>query len=275
MTENPPANGQPDPDEIQGRIQQLGKQRILETPQMLEFHQWLDGKRLLREPCRVVGESRTGKTIGCDTYRLKQKVKQVPGEAPHIPVVYWLCSENLTATNLFIGLLENLQYQVTRGRVRDLRERTYHVLASCEVEMLILDEAQRATAPAMSEIRDIADEVGISVVLVGTDRLNAVLHRDEQVLYRFLAAYRFGRLETDDLLEMTALWEEHVLQLPEPSDLTGIKAQALLLKATRGYIGVLDRILCGAATQALLQGKKRIDLPLLQQAAKEYSITAR
>ena len=263
MTERSPENGQPDPDEIEDRIRQLGKLRILETPQMLEFHRWLDGKRLSREPCRVVGESRTGKTIGCDTYRLKQKVTQVPGEAPRIPVAYWLCSENLTATTLFLGLLENLQYQVTQGRVRDLRQRTYHVLESCEVEMLILDEAQRAPAPAMSEIRDIADELEIAVVLVGTDRLNAVLQRDEQVLYRFLGAYRFSRLGAEELLEMTALWEEHVLQLPEPSDLTSAKAQSMLLKATRGYIGVLDRILCGAAKEALQQGKQHIDLRLV------------
>ena len=71
---------------------------------------------------------------------------------------------------------------------------------------------------------------------------------------------------------MTALWEEHVLQLPEPSNLIRAKAQHLLLQATRGYIGVLDQILCDAAIRALQLGKPRIELPILRQVVKECSL---
>jgi DNA transposition AAA+ family ATPase len=92
--------------------------------------------------------------------------------------------------------------------------------------MIIFDEAQRVSAQAMSEIRDISDILEIAVVLVGTDRLNAVINRDEQVLYRFLSAYRFSRLGSEELQEMTALWEEHVLQLPEPPNLANPKPRA-------------------------------------------------
>jgi DNA transposition AAA+ family ATPase len=82
---------------------------------MVEFHTWLDGKRLARQSCRVIGESRTGKTVSCDTYHLKSKVTQRPGEAPIIPVMYWHCRENLSVSSLFVGLLERaLQYQATR-----------------------------------------------------------------------------------------------------------------------------------------------------------------
>ena len=258
---------------VDERIRQLGRRRVLELPQMLEFHMWLDGKRLARQSCRVVGESRTGKTVSCDTYRLKSKVTQTPGSAPTIPVMYWHCPEKLSVSSLFVGLLESLQYQATRGRIPELRERVYHVLRNCQVEMIIFDEAQRATAQAMSEIRDISDILEIAVVLVGTDRLNAVINRDEQVLYRFLSTYRFSRLGHEELQEMTALWEEHVLQLPESSDLTNVKAYNLLLQATRGYIGVLDQILCEAAIRALQRGQNRIDLPLLRQVVKECSLS--
>jgi len=262
----------PDSADINEQIRRLGKRRILELPQMLDFHTWLDGKRLARQSCRVVGESRTGKTISCDTYRLKCKVTQTSGEPPHISVLYWHCPENLSVSRLLTGLLELLQYQATQGRIPDLRERVYHVLGSCQVEMLILDEAQRVNAQAMSEIRDISDILEIAVVLVGTDRLNAVIQRDDQVLYRFLSAYRFSRLDTEELREMTALWEEHILQLPEPSNLTNDKAQRLLLQATRGYIGVLDQILCEATIRTLQMRKPRITLPTLSQVVKECSL---
>jgi len=259
-------------DDVNERIRQLGRRRVLELPQMVEFHTWLDGKRLARRSGRVVGESRTGKTVSCDTYHLKCKVIQRPGEAPIIPVMYWHCHDKLSVSSLFVGLLESLQYQATRGRIPELRERVYHVLRSCQVEMIIFDEAQRATTQAMSEMRDISDLLNISVVLVGTDRLNIVIQRDEQVLYRFLSAYRFSRLGSEELQEMTALWEKYVLQLPETSDLTNVKAQSLLLQATRGYIGVLDQILCEAAIRALQRGQKRIELPLLRQVVKECSL---
>jgi hypothetical protein len=66
----------------------------------------LDGKRLARRSCRVVGESRTGKTVNCNTYRLKSKVVQIPGQPPTIPVVYWHSPEELSVSGLFVGLLQ-------------------------------------------------------------------------------------------------------------------------------------------------------------------------
>lgn len=271
MSTEPSKVKQPEIIDIKEKIRQLGARRILEVPQMLQFHNWLDGKRLARQSCRVVGESRTGKTINCDTYRLKSKVTQTPGQAVTIPVVYWHCPEKLSVSSLFVGLLDSLHYQATRGRIPELRERVYHVLRSCQVEMIIFDEAQRASTQALSEIRDISDLLEIAVVLVGTDRLNAVIQRDEQVLYRFLSAYRFSRLSAEELREMTALWEEHVLQLPEPSQLTSTKAQNLILQATQGYIGVLDQILCEAAIRSLQLGQFRIELSTLKQVVKECS----
>ncbi|KAI9129909.1 TniB family NTP-binding protein [Acaryochloris sp. CCMEE 5410] len=94
-----------------------------------------------------------------------------------------------------------------RGRIPELRERLYNVLSNCGVEMLILDEAQRLTERAISEARDISDKLEISVVLVGTDRLNAVLSWDEQVKYRFLLTYHMPRLNSEELRETTALWK--------------------------------------------------------------------
>jgi DNA transposition AAA+ family ATPase len=258
----------PDPDDMEERIRQLGKKRVLVVPQMLDFHLWLDGKRLARRSCRVVGESRTGKTVNCNTYRLKSKVVQVIGQPPNIPVVYWQSPEDLSVSGLFVGLLQRLNYQATQGRIPDLRERLYQVLRGCQVEMIIFDEAQRIPKKALSEIRDISD-LEIAVVLVGTDRLNTVLRLDEQVKKRFKPCYRFNNLSTDECREMTALWEEHVLQLPEPSNLTAAKAQNMLFPATQGCIGLLDQVLCEAGIRAIQTGKPRVDLDILKQVIAE------
>ncbi|KAI9130216.1 hypothetical protein [Acaryochloris sp. CCMEE 5410] len=58
-----PIEEQAEPIDVEEQIRQLGKRRILELPQMTRFHTWLDAKRLTRQSCRVVGESRTGKRL--------------------------------------------------------------------------------------------------------------------------------------------------------------------------------------------------------------------
>jgi hypothetical protein len=87
-----------------------------------------------------------------------------------------------------------------------------------------------------------------------------------------LPTYRFSRLNNEELREMTALWEEHVLPFSEPSQLTSSKAQDLLQQVTRGYIGVLDRVLCEAAIRSLQLGQNKIELTTLRQVVKECSV---
>ena len=43
--------------------------------------------------------------------------------------------------------------------------------------MLIIDEADRLKPKTFAEVRDIFDKLEIAVVLVGTDRLDAVIKR--------------------------------------------------------------------------------------------------
>jgi DNA transposition AAA+ family ATPase len=131
--------------------------------------------------------------------------------------------------------------------------------------MIILDEAHRISLKALSEIRDISDLLQIAVVLVGTDRLNAVLGQDEQIQNRFFLSYQFTKLNADELKEMTAFWEQHVLQMPEPSKLNVARVQSLLLRSTRGYIGLLDKVLREAAIRALMSGQRSIGLDLLKE----------
>ena len=256
--------------DIGKNIERLQRRCIVELEVMGQFHRWLDDKRICRQACRVIGDSRTGKTFACDAYRLKSVVKQGNGSAPIIPVIYWHATTETGQRDLFVGLLEHLKYGVRRGTIAELRERVYRLLKTCQVEMIILDEAHRLRPKTLSEIRDLFDIVGISVVLVGTDRLDAVVGRDEQVRNRFIACYRFDRFDTQALQETTAIWEKYVLKLPQPSNLTSPPMQKILAVSTRGYLGVLDEILRNAAWRALQAGQLRIDVSLLSQVAAEY-----
>lgn len=173
-------------------------------------------------------------------------------------------------TNGSVGKLA--EYRVVSGTISDLRARTYRLLKTktCQVEMIILDEAHRFRPKTFSELRDIFDRLNIAVVLVGTDRLDAVVRRDEQVHHRFMACHRFHRLDSQALEATTAIWEAYVLKLPHPSNLTSAPMQKILGAATRGYLGLLDARLRNAARRALLLKRSHIDINLLTQAAAEY-----
>jgi DNA transposition AAA+ family ATPase len=92
-----------------------------------------------------------------------------------------------------------------------------------------------------------------------------VLGQDEQIQNRFFLSYQFTKLNADELKEMTAFWEQHVLQMPEHSKLNVARVQSLLLRSTRGYIGLLDKVLREAAIRALMSGQRSIGLDLLKE----------
>ncbi len=256
--------------ETQGAITRLQRQCFVELATVQQFHTWLDDKRQCRQGCRVIGDSRTGKTLACDAYRLKYATQSSNGDAPIVPVIYWHATTETGQRELFIGLLEHLNYRITSGTISDLRERVYRLLKVCQVEVIILDEAHRFRPKTFSEVRDIFDRLQIAVVLVGTDRLDAVVRRDEQVHNRFMACHRFHRLDSQALEDTTAIWEAYVLNLPQASNLTSAAMQKVLGVATRGYLGLLDEILRNAARRALLLNHPHIDLNILTQAAAEY-----
>lgn len=256
--------------ESQRQVERLQRHCMVELESIRQFHAWLEDKRHCRQACRVIGDSRTGKTFACNAYRLKYASNQANGDAPIVPVIYWHATTETGQRELFVGLLEHLKYRVTTGTIADLRERVYRLLKACQVEMIILDEAHRFRPKTFSEIRDVFDLLGIAIVLVGTDRLDAVVRRDEQVYNRFMACHRFHRFDSQVLEDTTAIWEEYVLKLPQPSNLTSAPMQKILGATTRGYLGALDEILRNAARRALQSGQSRIEVSLLNQVALEY-----
>ncbi len=239
--------------------------------QVDELFDWLDENRQTRQSCRIVGESRIGKTTSCVSYAKKMK-EQGGRRSPIVPVVYITSPPNVTHStkDLFVKILDELRYRAVRGTIADLRRRTYEVLKACEVEMLIIDEANQIKREAFLDVRNIDEELNIPVVLVGTDRLNTLIRSDEQMWGRFRFCYSFGLLEGEEFIKTLAIWEEKVLKLPVPSNLTSTEMVKILRTATEGYIGHLDAILKKAAVRSLSRGFKRIEKSVLQEVIKTY-----
>ena len=257
-------------EKLQIEIQRLNRKSFIPLQQVEIIHDWLEGKRQSRQSGRVVGESRTGKTMSCDAYRLRHKPRQEAGRPPIVPVAYIQIPQECGAKELFGVILEHLKYQMVKGTVAEIRDRTLRVLKGCGVEMLMIDEADRLKPKTFAEVRDIFDKLEISVILVGTDRLDAVIKRDEQVYNRFRACHRFGKLSGDDFKRTVEIWEKRVLQLPVASNLSSKTMLKTLGEATGGYIGLMDMILRESAIRALKKGLQKVDLETLKEVAGEY-----
>jgi hypothetical protein len=185
-------------------------------------------------------------------------------------LIYLQIPQECGAKELFGVILGHLKYQVTKGTIAEMRDRTLKAMKGCQVEMLIIDEADRFKPKTFAEVRDIFDNLQISVILVGTDRLDTVIKRDEQVYNRFRACYRFGKLSGEDFERTVKIWEQQVLRLPTPSNLTGKTMIETLGEATGGYIGLMDMILREAAIRSLKKGLTKIDLKTLKEVTEEY-----
>ncbi|MBD1933357.1 MULTISPECIES: TniB family NTP-binding protein [Cyanophyceae] len=257
-------------EKVQAEIQRLNRKPFVDLEQVKVLNDWLEGKRQSRQSGRVVGESRTGKTIACDAYRLRHKPIQEVGKPPTVPVVYIQIPQECGAKELFGVILEHLKYQMVKGTVAEIRDRTLRVLKGCSVEMLIIDEADRLKPKTFAEVRDIFDKLEISVILVGTDRLDTVIKRDEQVYNRFRACHRFGKLSGGEFKQTVEVWEKKVLQLPVASNLSSKTMLKTLGEATAGYIGLMDMILREAAIESLKKGLQKIDLETLKEVAAQY-----
>ncbi len=255
---------------LQAEIERLRHKDFVELEQVTKLHDWLEGKRRSRQSCRVVGESRVGKTIACNAYRLRHKPLQELGKPPIVPVVYIQPPQDCTARELFRAIIEHLKYKMVKGTVGDIRSRTLQILKRCGVEMLIIDEANRLNPKTFTDVRDIFDDLGICVVLVGTDRLDAVLKERQENYNRFRACYRFGKLQGNEFKETVEIWEQDVLRLPVASNLSSKPMLKILGEATGGYIGLMDMILREAGIRALEKGLTKIERATLEEVAQEY-----
>jgi DNA transposition AAA+ family ATPase len=260
----------PQANSKEAEIARLRRKNIVPLQQVSHLHDWLEGKRRSRQSCRVVGESRTGKTIACNSYKLRHKPIQEIGKPPIIPVVNIQPPQECGSKDLFTLIIEHLKYKIVKGTVGEIRDRTLKVLQGCQVEMLIIDEADRLKPKTFADVRDIFDNLGISVVLVGTDRLEAVIKRDEQVYNRFRACHRFGKLSGVEFQNTVEIWERNILKLPVASNLSSKTMLKILAEATGGYIGLLDMVLRESAIRALEKGLKKIDKETLQEVTREY-----
>lgn len=198
------------------------------------------------------------------------KPQKRTGKRDIVPVLYMQVPGDCSSGELLTLILESLKYDATSGKLTDLRRRVLRLLKDSKVEMLVIDEANFLKLNTFSEIARIYDLLKISIVLVGTDGLDNLIKKEPYIHDRFIECYRLQLVSEKRFPELVQIWEDDVLCLPVPSNLTKKEMLMPLYQKTGGKIGLVDRVLRRAAVLSLRKGLKNIDKATLDEVLEWF-----
>jgi len=251
--------------EMQKELDRLAQAPYFDLPKVKSCHSFLEECRLGNACARVVGDSGVGKTMTAKAYAKRLKGISTPGDA-----VYVLLPPNCTSKGVYEEILKSLGFTYTKGSISVLRNRTRQTLTSRKVAVLLFDEANHLKRDALGEMQYLEEaEVVKSIILIGTDRLDALICQNEEVKRRY-PRYQYGRVSTNELRELVDLWEAMVIRLPMASNLTSKKHFVLIESTTGRCIGKMDELLRRAARKALILGEAKISYERLKEIAAQF-----
>jgi DNA transposition AAA+ family ATPase len=109
-------------------------------------------------------------------------------------------------------------------------------------ELLLIGEADRLKVPALEQVRDIYDRMGVGLVLIGMPGLEKRLSRYPQLYSRvgFVHQYRaLSNVELQFILQQK--WQEFNLTL-SPENLEDAEAMAAIARITNGNFRLIQRL---------------------------------
>jgi hypothetical protein len=139
--------------------------------------------------------------------------------------------------------------------------------------MLIVDEVHHLLAggyreqrAALNLLKYLANDLRLSVVVVGTADAPLALESDAQMQSRFTPCEIPRWRENDEFRGLLAAFER-VLPLRKPSELSQRTVVQFMLTASAGLTGEVSRLLNEAAELAILDRSERITLAHLEKVA--------
>lgn len=211
-------------EELKAEIQRLRNPQILGIEQVKRYCVWLDKRRKLGRPGRVVGDTGLGKSTASKFYAFQNRATKKPNHNPKVPVLYVeLTGSACSSTVLFESIMTGLKPKAVGGTVHQQRRKVWHYLKQAQVEVIIIDEAHRLQFSTLNDIRDLEKEANVLPILVGTSsRLDTLIGKDEQVSSRFACHFNFERLVGGNFQKTLKIWEVNPRQRPIPTGTSSI-----------------------------------------------------
>lgn len=244
-------------------LQQL--ERLFETP------------RRDRMPCLLLhGDSNIGKT------KITAKFRRAhPNEfderrgVERCPVVAMQMPPTPDQHRFYSGLLFELgaPHNAAAG-LASLERLARDILKRVSPRMLVVDEMHHLLAATYREqraslnlLKFLANDLQISMVLVGTRDAVLALQTDTQMISRYTPFEIPRWRESDGLRRLLAAFER-VLPLRKPSDLARREIVQFVLSATGGLTGEISTLLSNAAELSIRTGDEYIGITHLEHVGR-------
>lgn len=229
----------------------------------------------------LMGESNMGKTTMLRRWaeRKNREAADVEsrsdpdalGEWAHIPVVCIETPPKGDEARLYENILDELGFPLPASYSTSTKLRTVvKLIKANRVGIIILDEFHNALAGHFKQlllfniiIKNLTNETGIPLVVAGTDMIDQVLHKDDQLHRRFFRM-TLERWPYDEDWRKLLRSFQMLIPLRNPSCLDDEGIARTLHEVSSGRIGDLSDILQEAALRAVVSGKERITADMLQ-----------
>jgi DNA transposition AAA+ family ATPase len=242
-------------------IEDLFTTAFIPTDRASGYFKWLDELRFLKQCGRVVGPRDVGKSRASIHYR----------QEDHKRVSCVRAWSESSSKRLFTQILKDINHAAANGKREDLRPRLAGSLELFGIELLIVDNADNLQREALLDLKQLFDESGVPIVLVGGQELDSKLHCFD-LLTCFPTLFEFERLDNEDLTKTLRTIEFDILALPEASCLTEGTMFETLVVRTDARMGVLIKILTKAVLHSLKKGFGKVDVEILDKIASRYGM---
>jgi DNA transposition AAA+ family ATPase len=240
-------------------IEELFKTAFIPTDRASQYFRWLDELRLLKQCGRVIGPRSVGKSRSSKHYREEDRKRVSRVEA-------W---SNSSSKRLFSQILKDINHAAPRGKRQDLRSRLAGCLEPFGIELLLIDNANNLQREALIDLKQLHDESGVPIILVGGQDLDSNLQNFD-LLTCFPTLFEFDRLDYEDFQKTLRTIELDILALPQASNLSEGSLFEILATSTQAHMGVLIKILTKAVLHSLKKGHGRVDEIILSNIANRY-----
>ncbi|MBD1918447.1 MULTISPECIES: AAA family ATPase [Cyanophyceae] len=239
-------------------IEELFRTAFIPTDRASQYFKWLDELRLVKQCGRVIGPRDTGKSRSSLYYR-EEDYKRVSC------VKAW---SNSSSKRLFSQILKDINHAAPEGKQQDLRPRLAGCIEPFGIELIIIDNADNLQKEAFLDLKQLHEESGVPVALVGGCELDSILNLYD-LLSTFPSLFEFDRLEEDDFKKTLRTIEFEILALPKESNLEGDLFE-ILASNTGARMGSLIKILTKAVLHSLKNGHGKVDPGIFLNIAERY-----
>jgi DNA transposition AAA+ family ATPase len=240
-------------------IEELFKTAFIPTDRTSQYFRWLDELRLLKQCGRVIGPRDVGKSRSSVHYREEDRKRVSCIKA-------W---SNSSSKRLFSQILKDINHAAPRGKRQDLRSRLAGCLEPFGIDVLIVDNADNLQREALIDLKQLHEESGVPVILIGGQDLDSSLQNFD-LLTCFPTLFEFDRLDYDDFQKTLRTIELDILALPQASNLSEGTLFEVLAASTQAHMGILIKILTKAVLHSLKKGHGKVDEAILCNIASRY-----